>query len=224
MRQLVLDVRRGDDASFDNFYVGANQQLVAYLRALVPHNFGGVGELVYLWGRAGSGKTHLLQAVTEHLKQRGATCLHWPAGDELNTDKLPLVCVDSLDEIKGSDSAQQALLSLYEQVKHQGGLLLIAASHPPSSMGLDLPDLVSRLNATKIFEVRPLTDQQKREALRTRADKRGFRLSPEVLNWLLAHTSRDMRYLFDLLDQVDVATLVEQRKVTVPLIKELMGK
>lgn len=222
MTQLLLDVGREDRAVFENFYPGENAQLVAYLRALVELGQPLSARIVFLWGSSGVGKSHLLQAVHAEVSASGKQLRMWQPGMPLD-EEADWVVVDGMSAIVGNPQAQRALLTQYEAIKHKPGVMLLAAKHPPAESGLELPDLISRLSAAEMFEVRPLSDVQKREALRQRADRRGFRLSDEVLNWLLGRASRDMGDLLAVLDGVDTATLVEQRRVTVPLLKKVMA-
>lgn len=225
MAQLLLNVGRDDRADFDNFYPGENARLLEYLQALAEIGQPVSARVVYLWGAHGAGKSHLLQALGKSAAAAGKTLREWSMGGEDGSAAAlaEWLLVDELESLSGDLAAQRELLTAYEAIRQQPGVMVLAARHPPAELGLDLADLVSRLSAAEIFEVKPLNDAQKREALRQRADRRGFRLNDEVLNWLLGHASRDMGDLLALLDNVDTATLVEQRKVTVPLLKKVMA-
>ena len=62
MQQLILDIGPAAEPDFDNFVAGANAEALAAVRALAE---GMRPEaVVYLWGEAGSGRTHLLLAAT----------------------------------------------------------------------------------------------------------------------------------------------------------------
>ena len=76
MKQLALDISMAPGPTLSRFFVGPNAALIDHLRHWV-----GDGQLrqtrtpvpTYLWGEAGSGKTHLLKAVREALREQGAT-------------------------------------------------------------------------------------------------------------------------------------------------------
>ena len=61
MRQLVLEIAPPRAPTLDNFVAGDNAELLAHLRAMA----GGASaeSMVYLWGDAGCGRSHLLQAT-----------------------------------------------------------------------------------------------------------------------------------------------------------------
>jgi DnaA family protein len=72
------------------------------------------------------------------------------------------------------------------------------------------------------FELLALRDDDKREVLRQRANQRGILLGDDVLNWLFTHTARDLGMLLNLLERMDVHSLSQKRKVTIPLIKSIL--
>ncbi|GAB1103251.1 MAG: hypothetical protein Sw2LagTSB_11380 [Shewanella algae] len=60
------------------------------------------------------------------------------------------------------------------------------------------------------------------QALQLRARIRGFELPEDVGRFLLNRLARDLRTLFDVLDRLDKASMVHQRKLTIPFIKEML--
>jgi DnaA family protein len=61
--QLPLGVRLRDDATFINYYPGANAAALGYVERLCEADAGWTESLIYLWGKDGVGRTHLLQAA-----------------------------------------------------------------------------------------------------------------------------------------------------------------
>ncbi|MGU2568375.1 HdaA/DnaA family protein, partial [Pseudomonas aeruginosa] len=51
----------------------------------------------------------------------------------------------------------------------------------------------------------------------------GLHLTDEVGRFILNRGSRSMNSLFDLLEQLDRASLQAQRKLTIPFLKETLG-
>jgi len=63
---------------------------------------------------------------------------------------------------------------------------------------------------------------EKLAALQRRAAMRGLQLPEDVGRFLLNRMARDLRTLFDVLDKLDKASLVHQRKLTIPFAKEML--
>jgi len=223
MRQLTLGVGLHDRAVFDSFLPGENRQAVAALRAMAA----GRGETaLYLHGVAATGKSHLLQAACA--TQPGAAYLPLREMAKLGpgvlegSAALPLLAIDDLHSVVGDAGWEQALFGLYNERLGRGLRFLVAAAVPARALGLQLQDLKSRLTALTHYALRPLDEAQQREALRLRAHARGLELPEETLLFLQRHFARDMARLCGLLDQLDAASLAEQRRLTVPFIREVL--
>ena len=74
-----------------------------------------------------------------------------------------------------------------------------------------------------MFQLRVLDEAEQQAALQLRAHLRGFDLPDETSRWLQRRYPRDMRKLYDLLDTLDEAALVAQRRLTIPFIREVLG-
>jgi len=226
--QIPLSVGLRDDARFENFYALGNELLCASLKAAAQ----GQGEqFIFIWGNAGVGCTHLLQAVCHEADPVGRTAAYLPL-DELKhmgggilegMEFLDLICLDGIDAVAGDRRWEEALFHFFNRIREQGNTLIIAANAAPRHLGIQLPDLASRLSWGIVFQVQPLSDETKLKALQMRASARGLEFSDEVARYLLHHASRNMNDLTFLLDTLDQASLSAKRKVTIPFIKEVTG-
>ena len=68
-----------------------------------------------------------------------------------------------------------------------------------------------------------LDEAEQQQALKLRARVRGFELPDETLQWLQRRFPRDMASLYELLDALDEAALVAQRRLTIPFIREVLN-
>ena len=75
-----------------------------------------------------------------------------------------------------------------------------------------------------MYHVRDLDETGRGEAMRLRAKQRGLELPAETLDYLMKRMPRDLRSLFDILDELDEASLVAQRRLTVPFIRDALEK
>lgn len=225
MRQLSLGMRLQDRAVFASFLPGGNALALAAAQALAA----GEGDaLLYLHGVAGTGKSHLLQAFCAavpgagyfplaQLQELGAAVLEGLA-------LLPAIAIDDLQVVAGDQAWELQLFGLYNECLARGTRLVVAARAPALEAGVGLPDLRSRLAAMPHFAMRPLDEAQQREALQLRAAQRGIELPDETLLYLQRHFVRDMGRLHELLDRLDLASLQEQRRLTVPFIREVLAR
>lgn len=226
--QLPLNIQLPAVATFDSFVEGENVLLPQLLKQAAQQQ----GELqIYCWAEAGLGKTHLLQAACRFAVEKGRKAAylplvelaaHSPAMLE-NLEFMHLICVDDVQAIATKGEWEQALFSLVNRCRTQSCRLVFAASHNIQDLGLQLPDLVSRLAWGPVFQLRPLADQGKLRVLQQRAHARGMELPDSAGQYLLTHYPRELRFLCEQLDMLDRASLVEQRKLTIPFIKSVLS-
>lgn len=226
MRQLPLGVRIPDRAVFATFLPARNAEVTEHLSRVAR---GEVAGNSWVCGPEGSGKSHLLQAVCVQASE-AAHAAYFPLA-QLHTfgtgvlegaGQLDCVCLDDVDCVTGQIEWERALFSLFREIDERRARLVVAASGPPSLVKWALPDLGSRLNASMVFQLRPLDEAEQQEALKLHARTRGFELPDETSKWLQRRFPRDMRALYELLDTLDEAALVAQRRLTVPFIRSVL--
>lgn len=226
MRQLPLGVRLADRNVFASFFPGANRQALHYVSELALGSQGGVA---WLCGPNGAGKTHLLQAACAAAGQTRRAGYYplatiGPLGCAVleGLPQIELLCLDDVSAVAGEISWERALFALFREVEERGGRLIAAAATPPALLRWALPDLGSRFAASAVFQLRMLDDNEQREALRLRAQARGLEMPEETARWLQRRFPRDMRTLYELLDTLDEAAIVAQRRLTVPFIRSVL--
>lgn len=227
INQLTLGVGLKDEATFANYYSGKNQQLVDELKRCAS----GLGErVIYFYGSGGEGRTHLLQACCHEAYQldRRAVYISLENVNDFSPDifqgleTLSLVCIDDLHKIAGRSDWEEAFFHVYNRIVDAGGNLIVTANVAPKSLGLSLPDVVSRLVWGMLFQMQPLSDEEKVQILKMRAQRRGMTLVEEVGRFILKTCPRHMTTLFAALDTLDKASLMAQRKLTIPFVKEVL--
>jgi DnaA-homolog protein len=226
-KQLPLNIRLRDDASFATCFPGENGIAHFSLQAMSR----GEGEQqLLLWGAQGTGKTHLLQAACHLAGECGRSALYLPLrelkvyGVEVleGAEQIALTCLDDIDEIAGDEDWEQALFHFINRQRLGGGTLVMTATENPRHLPFGLPDLESRLQWGPVFQLVALDDEAKIQALRLRAQRRGLDLPDEVAQYLLRQFPRDLAYLMDMLEELDLASLSAKRKLTIPFIRSVL--
>lgn len=216
--QLPLAVQLRDTASFDTFFAGPNADIVPALRKLQGS--------ALLFGPPDSGRTHLLQAVCRLANGRylplAAFAKHGPGALE-GFEHTSLLCLDDIDAVCADRDWALALLRLLDARRAAGQTQLLSASAAPERLNVALPDLRTRLSACAVFGLRPLTDDDRVQLLRTRALARGLELPDEVARWLLKTRDRSTGALLAALDQLDRASLSAKRRLTLPFVQSVLG-
>jgi len=230
--QLALNLRLRDGSSFENFLPGVNREVLAQVKALLAPVARPGFRSLYLYGERASGKTHLLEAACRQCAADGGSPFYLSLAAIASLDPgmlegielSSLVCIDDIGQAAGHPGWEEALLSLWERCRQANGIWMASGSAPPPQLRLGLADLATRLSSGPAYYLHVLGDEEKLSAMRLRAGNRGLELPEEVARYILNRYPRDLVTLFSLLDRLDEAALIRQRRITVPLVRELDEK
>ena len=230
MKQLALDIGLATGPTLDSFFAGPNEAALQHLRLWVGQ--GGAQAATrsplptYVWGEPGSGKSHLLAATCEALREQGAS-VGWLDPSVANPpDFDERWAAVFLEDVHLFDTVQQAaafnwFVNAASPASGSPRGVVAAGALPPADLPLR-DDLRSRLGWGHVFQLHLLDETARRAVLRQQADARGVFLGDEVMDFMLNRFSRDLGSLMQLLEQLDAFALRTQRAITIPLIKTML--
>jgi len=201
MKQLLLDIQLPAKPSLDNFLVGRNAEAIHTLNLSLTAQ--ATQRFIYLWGVSGSGKTHLLSAMRDAAEGLGKS----------------LVMADDVQDF--SEQQQIDLFNAYNQARESESVVLVAGNASPMQMGLR-DDLASRLAWGVTYQLYPLSDEEKAQALKARAKQRGMKLPDDVVDYCFRYLRRDLPSLMATLDALDQWSLTEKKPITVAMLRKLI--
>ncbi len=229
--QLPLTLSSQQHATFENYHGCDESPSCTLLQSLEQE---GAPRLLYLWGGTGVGKSHLLHATCTRLEKLGIRTLYLPLkvfvqySASANASLLAglslyqVLVMDDLHAVVGGQVWEETLFHLLNQARDQQQQLVVSGARPLAELGVVLPDLRSRLAEAVTQSLQPLTAEEKWKVVQQRADERGMKIGDEVVHYLINRTERDFHTLFSLLDRLDQQTLIAQRKITIPFVRELL--
>jgi len=227
--QLPLGLRWPSHQRLDTYLAGANAVALESVRAVA---LGQNNAWLFLQGARGSGKTHLLIGACRLALDNGRHARYLPLASlgesqaeaiaSFGAEQGELLAIDDVQAIAGDQDAERALFDLYNRARESRATLSFAASASPNQLGVQLPDLVSRLAACTQMTLQTLDESGRREVLRSRAQQRGLEIDDAVLDWLFARQPRDLAALMELFERLDHAALAAQRRITIPFLREML--
>lgn len=218
MKQLIFNSKLFDDQTFTTFEIGRNLWVKIFLDPL----WGSKYHLIYYYGVANVGKTHLLMAVHDFLKKMGKKVILLKNIDEI--DKTVLDFDENsyflLDNFCLSPNGEIMFFNFLRIILESSGHLVIASQYSPYKVCL--PDLRSRLMSELVFELLSLNEQERMACLLKWLAAKSLDLAPAVLNYLLNHVNREVDFLFKLIDILDEQSQVCGKELTVPFVKKIL--
>jgi DnaA family protein len=225
MKQIALDIGLSTGPTVANFCAGPNLAAVQHLDLWLgekrnAHNRSPVP--TYYWGASGSGKSHLLKAAREGLRERGAV-VGWLDASVHNapeySDNWAAVLMDDVHAFTAAQ--QQVAFNWFVNAQTLQRPVMAAGEWAPVDLKLR-DDLRTRLGWGHIYGLQLLSEAERRAVLRQAADARGVFLGDEVMDFMLTRFSRDLGHLMELLELLDGYSLQSKRAITIPMIKAMM--
>lgn len=224
--QLTIPLDQRVLNRFENFHTGANAELTSRLNDLASNG----GELgLWLSGDSGSGRSHLLEATCQAAEQSGRRAIYVPLMELPRDPQVleslagDLIALDDVDAWLGERELEAALMALYQGQLQTGSQLLMSSARTAQQEVFSLADLASRLRALAGYRVQPPDDEGLRSILTEAALRQGLVLTRSVLDYWLHRAARSLPELLGQLKVLDERALAEQRRVTIPLIKEVLA-
>ncbi len=226
--QFPLHFEFRANQTFDDFFAGENEPIVKDLKQCV---LGNGAQQIFLWGKSGQGKSHLLQACCHYAQQHERQSFYFDLSRYrrhrpailMGLDDYDVVCLDNVDWIVGQEKWEQALCEFMQRHYDRGHQLIISATCLPNYMTIKTPDLKTRLSWGLMLQLKTLVNTHSIDALIFKADAMGFEISPQVGRFLMIQHQSELDGLWHLLDKLDRASLAAKRKLTVPFLKRLFN-
>jgi chromosomal replication initiator protein len=226
--------------TFDNFIVGESNEL-AYLgaRQIAEGNVSG-GNPLFVYGKVGLGKTHLLIAIANHLKSRGRRVLYYQ-GEEftakmveaLQTDKMSAfrrefqtadaLLIDDVQFIAGKKRTQQELYHAFNLLHGAGKPIALAGDRGPGELEQLEQGLKSRFQGGFLADVRPLDDVLRVRILKAKAKESSLELPETVLEGISGRLQGSVRDIEGLVMRLRAAAQQHDGRLDSPTIEALIA-
>lgn len=157
---------------------------------------------IYLHGSKGTGKSHLLAAMTQALSLKGVRTLYVRTetftehvikairAGEMHTFRqayrnIDLLAIDDIHLLARKGATQEELFHTFNTLHTAGKQILLSASVPPAELQHIEPRLVSRFEWGIVLELTSLEGKEYAQLLRNKCEALGFPLSPRLETFLL---------------------------------------
>lgn len=224
-KQLTFPWNKENKSSFDSFYTTKlNKQLLFLLKDEA------LKEDLLIYGAKDSGKTYLLQALCNQFNNQGKSSFFLPMKQaiELSVDildsleNIELVCIDGIESLVGNKAWEIGLFNLINRSFNSNNRLIFTSAKNIDGMNFELKDLDSRLRKIQSHELHSLADDDILYALKHIANLRCIELGSKEAQYLLTYADRNISDLVKILESLDQLSMEMKRKITIPLIKEVI--
>jgi DnaA family protein len=224
-KQLTFPWNIVNKSSLEGFYSsGDNLHVVSILKDKTFQDD------LFIYGSKESGKTYLLQAMCNSYSSDKKSSLYIPLKKAMNygveifesLENIQLICLDGIENVISKIEWEKAIFNLINKTLISKSRLIITSSEDLQSLNFVLPDLESRLRKIESYELTPIQDKDILDALKYISKLKSINLGDKEARYLVTYAQRNISNLVHILDSLDQLSMEMKRKITIPLIKEVI--
>ena len=226
--------------SFDNFVVGASNRLAHAASMAVAENPAQAYNPLFLYGGVGLGKTHLLHAVGNACERRGLTVLY-VSSEEFTNDLInairshttqafrekyrrnDVLLVDDIQFIAGKESTQEEFFHTFNTLHGQDKQIVVSSDRPPKALVTLEERLRSRFEWGLTADIQPPDFETRVAILRSKADRAGYRIPSETIEFIARRVQSNIRELEGALTRVAAFASLSGLPVTPQLVDSALA-
>lgn len=226
--------------TFDTFIVGDCNRL-AYAAALGVAQKPGQGyNPLFIYGGAGLGKTHLLQAIG-HMAQASKVHILYVSGEHFTNDfvnsireqkmdefrnkyrSVDMLMIDDIQFISGKEQTEESFFHTFNELHNSNRQIVITSDCPPKSMPLLENRLRSRFEWGLIVDIQPPEPETRLSILKAKAERVGAEIPPDVLEIIAQQIKNNIRELEGGLNRVIAYARLLRAEITVELANKALA-
>ena len=224
-KQLTFPWNKVNKSSLEGFYI--SQENSHLLSLLKDSDF--LDDL-FIYGTKESGKTFLLQAMCNSYSSVSKSSLYIPLKKVMNygieifdsLENIDLICVDGIEEAISKIEWEKAIFNLINKALISESRLILTSAKELKSLNFLLPDLESRIRKIQSYELYPINDKDIFDELKYISKLTSINLGDKEAKYLVTYSQRNISNLVHILESLDQLSMEMKRKITIPLIKEVI--
>jgi chromosomal replication initiator protein len=225
--------------TFETFVVGPFNELAyaasqAIIKKPVAYN------PLFFYGNTGLGKTHLMQATGNYIKQHyKEKRIHYVTSERFTIDyinsvqsnkvnnfkekyrKYDLLIMDDIQFLSDKEKTQEELFHLFNYMYDSNKQIIFSSDQHPNYLQNLEERLKSRFMSGMIIDISPLDTESKVAILQTKADQNNFKLEPDIAYYIASVVHGSIRELEGTLNAVICQAQLKGREVTLNEVKQI---
>jgi chromosomal replication initiator protein len=226
---------------FETFVVGKSNELAFAASKSIAENPAGSFNPLFIYGGAGLGKTHLIQAIGQQLRESGRSKVVYISADSFVTDfitsirydrmqqfrdryrKVDALLLDDIQFMANKEQTQEEFFHTFNALYESQKQIVFTSDAPPKEIPTLEDRLRSRFEWGLIADIQPPDLETKVAILRKKADERQIDLHQDAALFIAERVRTNIRELEGLLNRVVVyASMAGQKPLSLELTKEAL--
>lgn len=229
--------------TFESFIIGSFNELAHAAALAVTKNIGALYNPLFIYGGVGLGKTHLLQAVGNKVKNANPKLKVQYLTSEKFTSELvdalqnqtiskfkeryrkhDLLIIDDIQFIAGKTKSQEEFFHTFNTLYEANKQIVFSSDQPPKYIPNLEERLRSRFEGGMIVDVSEPEYEARVAILKSKAAAKGISLTPKVLEYIASAIQNNIRELEGALNLIAARTAMLKTSLELEEIKDILSK
>lgn len=227
---------------FETFVVGGGSELAYAAAQAVVNKPGEAYNPLFIYGGVGLGKTHLVQAIGNHLlKARPNINIMYASAEKFSNDyissvrdgnaksfqnryrNIDILLIDDIQFISGKDKTQESFFHTFNELHQQNKQVVMTSDRPPKAIPALEDRLKSRFEWGMIVDVAPPDLETRIAILQKKCVEKNFPLTQDILQIVATTIHRNIRELEGALNKIIALHQLKNTEPTIESIKSLLA-
>lgn len=230
------------DYTFANFITGPSNKF-AYAAAMnVANNPGRHYNPLFIYGHSGLGKTHLLMAIMNEIKNENPNAdIIYTSAEHFTNDLVhhignhnthifhekyrscDVLLVDDVQFISRGDQVQEEFFHTFNALTSNGSQIVLTSDRPPKEMMTLEERLRTRFEMGLIADIQPPTLETRMAIVKKKAADHDLELSDDIIKFIADNIKKNIRQIEGIIKRIKAYQDVEGVKVNLALAKRAIS-
>ncbi len=241
IQELVVDQETGLNPKyeFDNFIIGPFNELAHAAAYAVAENPGSVYNPFFVYGKTGLGKTHLLQALGNKIKEKKKVKYIQAqkfisgivSGIRNGTiedfkkqyKNIDVLIIDDIQFLSGKEKTQEEFFHAFNELYEKNKQIILSSDRPPKSINALTDRLRSRFEGGMIADINYPDTETRVAILKTKAQEKNFYLNNDVLYYIAENVQKNIREMEGVLNKLIIYQKINKGDLDLNSAKKILG-
>jgi chromosomal replication initiator protein len=222
---------------FDSFVVGGSNQFAFTACKNVADKPGITYNPLFLYGGVGLGKTHLLQAIGNHLINKNIIYI---TSEELMNNftfninnrtmekfrekyrKCDVLLIDDIQFLGGKDLLQEEFFHTFNELHSHDKQIVITADKPPKKIVGIEERLISRFQWGLSTNIQPPELETKIAIIQKKCELDGIKIKNDIINYIATNLHTNIREIEGILIKINAYANMINQDISLELTKNIL--
>ncbi len=228
--------------TFDNFVIGPFNELAHAAAFAVSENPGSMYNPLFIYSKTGLGKTHLLQAVGNKIKEKNGNKVLYIQAQKFISEiissirnnkmeefknkykDIDVLIIDDIQFLSGKEKTQEEFFHTFNELYEKNKQIILSSDRSPRSINSLTDRLRSRFEGGMITDIIYPDTETRSAILKTKAQEKNFFLSDEICYYIAESTKKNIRELEGILNKIIVHQQINKVPLNINNVKDILKK